>query len=306
MNVSAASEGPAGQTQGTTTHDQQRPPLWRRLCPPWLARSVKMRAYFALGLGDPDYDAFVIGYPKVGNTWFQVMLRKLLVSHSGLDDSFIPKIFAPRRHLPANTVAVEITHAMPGLDTESWQEMTIAFPRFRRKKVMLLIREPKDTMVSYYMQNRFRENPPLFEGTIEEMIHDEVLGLDKYLAFYRAWAESGREIADVHLIRYEAMHADAHEVLRRTASFLGLEGVAESSIREAVEFGSFDNMRKLEDRDALGMYALSRPHSPDNRARKVRRGRIGGYSEELTDELAEYIDRRVRADLPEFYGYPLQ
>ena len=271
-----------------------------------ISRSLKIRTSLALGFGDPELDAFVVGYPKVGNTWFQVMLRKLLVVHGGHDDRLIPEIFGTRNHLPPDTVAVEITHAMPKLDTESWRDMEIDFRRFRRKKIMLLIREPKDTMVSYYMQNRFRETPPIFEGTIEEMVHDEVFGLDKYLTFYRSWAETGRSVADVLLIRYEDMHAAVDQVLRRTAEFLGLEDVSSSSIQAAVDYGSFDNMRKLEDRDALGMYALSRPNSDDARARKVRRGKIGGHKEQLSEDLVEYIDRRVRADLPEFYGYPLQ
>ena len=269
-------------------------------------RALKLRACLSLGLGHPGIDAFIVGFPKVGNTWFQVMLRKLLVTHGDHDDRLIPEIFATRDRLPAGTVAVEITHAMPKLDTESWRDMRIDFRRFRRRKILLLIREPKDTMVSYYMQNRFREMHPLFEGTIDEMVHDEVFGLDKYLAFYRSWAETGRDLADVMLIRYEDMHAAANQVLRRTAEFIGLKDVTGASIEAAVEYGSFENMRKLEDRDALGMYALSRPRSDDTRARKVRRGKIGGYKEQLSDELADYIDRRVRTDLPDYYGYPLE
>ena len=279
---------------------------WQRLSPSRIAAALRLRSSLALGFGDPRYDAFVIGFPKVGNTWFQVMLRKLLVTHYGLDESFVSKICAPRDRLPAATPAVQITHAMPGLDSEPWQQMTIELATFRRKKIILLIREPKDTMVSYYMQNRFRESPPHFEGTIEEMVHDEVFGLDKYLRFYSVWSEEGRKSSEILLIRYEDMHADAHDVIQRTADFLGLHDVAAQTIEDAVAYGSFDNMRKLEETDALGLYTLSRPTSEDKRARKVRRGRVGGYREELSDELAGYIDERVRNDLPAFYGYPLR
>lgn len=291
-------------THGSQDVSTQKRPLLRRLSA--RAQTLRLEAYLGLGLGHPGLDAFIVGFPKVGNTWFQVMLRKLLVTHGGHDDRLIPEIFTTRDCLPVDTVAVEITHAMPELATESWRDMRIDFRRFRRKKVMLLIREPKDTMVSYYMQNRFRESPPHFEGTIDEMVHDEIFGLDKYLSFYRSWAETGLKVADVLLIRYEQMHAAVDEVLGRTADFLGLEDLADATIQAAVEYGSFENMRKLEDRDALGMYALSRPRSDDTRSRKVRQGKIGGYKEQLSDELADYIDRRVSEELPDFYGYPLQ
>ena len=271
-----------------------------------LIESLRLRLSSRLGLGDPRFDAFIIGFPKVGNTWLQIMMRKILVSHYGLPDTAIGNILAPREQLPVPMVAMEVTHAMPLLDSEPWREMRLDLSRYRRKRVILIIRDVKDVMVSYYMQNRFRENPPLFDGSIDEMIVGDTWGLGKYLKFYQTWHDRGREICDVTLIRYEDMHESTERELRRAVEAAGIKDVSDQAIHEAVQYGSFDNMRTLEVNDTLGMYALSKPKRDDDRARKVRNGRVGGHTKHLSGEMAQYLDTQIREELPDWYGYPLQ
>ena len=47
------------------------------------------------------------------------------------------------------------------------------------------------------------------------------------------------------IVRYEEMHSEPVAVLRGIFDFAGVKDISNESIAAAIEFGQFDNMRKL-------------------------------------------------------------
>ena len=81
--------------------------------------------------------------------------------------------------------------------------------------------------------------------------------------------------------------------------------ITDEEIREAVEFSSYENMKKMERDGSFGdksrRFSSGAQESSD--AYKVRRGKIGGYRDYFTDEEATEIDALVNTTLEPGYGY---
>ena len=76
-------------------------------------------------------------------------------------------------------------------------------------------------------------------------------------------------------------------------------------VEAAVEFSSFDNMKKMES-GAQSLLAGGRmkPRDKDNPdSYKVRRAKVGGYRDYFSDEEVAAIDARLAQTLDPMYGY---
>ena len=66
----------------------------------------------------PKHDLYVVGYPKVGNTWFQLMLRRAMTLYYGLSEDAMWHLFAHEGPVPAGVPSVIISHQMPRYNSE--------------------------------------------------------------------------------------------------------------------------------------------------------------------------------------------
>jgi hypothetical protein len=185
--------------------------------------------------------------------------------------------------------------------------------RFRTKKVIFLARDPRDVIVSSYfeMKNRgrlFGENPherrqAVFDGSLSEFIQRPVGSFDTLLAYYNIWARNRTTPAGFLLVRYEDLKADAHAELRRIMDFLGLQAVGDDAIRQAVEFASFENMRKMEAGGSV-QHNMLNPANPANlETYKTRKGKVKGYLEYLSAAEVQTLDRKLSENLNPYFGY---
>ena len=86
--------------------------------------------------------------------------------------------------------------------------------------------------------------------------------------------------------------------------FIGTPGT-DSEIRDAVEYGSIENMKKLEQNTSswLGGGRL-KPRDPSNpHSYKVRRAKVGGYRDYFDAEQLTQIDALVNDTLSPVFGY---
>jgi hypothetical protein len=251
-------------------------------------------------------DSWVVGYPKCGNTWFGVMLRKALTMVYGLDEAAIPRILSDWRFRQPFTgvPAIGVTHHMPLFNVESYRDMTIDLGMFRRRNVVLLVREPKDMLVSLYMHNVYRETTPLYQGNLESMVYSDVYGIEKFLKYYVAWHAQRAVPQALMVLRYEDLLNDTETRLGEALEFLKIPRVDRALVREVVAYGSFKNMRKLERTQEVKLRALAPPAHPREEAFQVRKGLVGDHVNHLAIETIRYIDHRVEADLPAMFGYP--
>jgi hypothetical protein len=250
-------------------------------------------------------DSWVVGYPKCGNTWFGLMVRKALALSYGIGNDALAGLISDWKvtRLVTGVPAIGATHHMPRFNVEGAGDLCLDFRVFRGRRVVLLIRDPRDVLVSLYMHNVHRAVPPAYHGSIDAMVRDDVYGIDKFLKYYSSWYAHRSVPGALMLLRYEDLSRAREQTLTAALRFLGLPGVDADLVRRVADYGSFANMRKLEETNALGLPTLAPAVRPGAEAFKVRKGQVGGYRQYLSEETVRYVDGRVEAALPPFYGY---
>lgn len=242
-------------------------------------------------------DAYVLSYPKSGRTWFRTMAGYVVCRQYGLDVDN-PMEIQHFWKMSSSVPNIGFTHDdSPNLKTGA--EVSTDKSAYASKKVMLLTRDPRDVLVSYYFDAKNRMK--IIDCDIEHFLLHERGSIDAVVAFYNAWAANRHVPRAFHWTTYEAMHCDAKAVLKSAAEFLGLPSANDAILEEAVNFSSFDNMRKTELRDGFRHERL-RPadvNNPDSF--KVRRGKAGGYVDYFTPKMIEYIDDYIAQNLDPYF-----
>ena len=123
------------------------------------------------------------------------------------------------------------------------------------------------------------------------------------LRFYDAWADQLEAPGAVLVVRYEDLHARPDAELRRVLAFVGIDDVAPEIVADAVEFGSFDHMRQLEENEAFASEKLRPGRQGDHDTYKTRRGTVGGHRDELTVEQIARLDDMLAASAASRFGY---
>ena len=80
---------------------------------------------------------------------------------------------------------------------------------------------------------------------------------------------------------------------------------SEQEIQEAVEWASFDNLRKLETGGFFRQGGMGLRNPDDPNSFKVRRGKVNGYRDYFDDTQVDELEALVRAHLSPSLGYGL-
>jgi len=248
----------------------------------------------------PD-DVFLVSYPRSGNTWTRFLVGNLIyqdnpVTFANIEER-IPEIyFNPDRKLRA------LPRPRILKSHECFQ------PHYRR--VIYIVRDPRDVAVSYYHHNLKAGNIPdgyPMDDFIPRFVaaeFDTKLGswYDSVLSWLRL--RQGRE--GFLLLRYEAMKKDPVAELRRTAEFLERCNFARIDTRQeklerAVELSSPQRMRELEKTQAKD-WALTKQTRQDKPF--VRTATSGGWKASLSGKSVALLEAQWGALMTEL-GYEL-
>jgi hypothetical protein len=212
-------------------------------------------------------DIFVAGYPKSGNTWVQYLLGGLifgidvrLVPDSLIQD-LVPDLHSARFYRRHLTPTFFKTHDLPQ-------------PQYRR--VIYLVRDGRDVMVSYFHHLTAMGNSPEY---LKLVTTGEGLFPCRWHEHVEAWTANPHG-AQMITISYEMLKRDSATVLQRICDFAGLE--RERSVLERVaENSTFEIMRKKEEKSGW-----QNPIWPRDKA-FVRRGKVGSFKDEMPAAVLE-------------------
>jgi hypothetical protein len=256
-------------------------------------------------------DCVLMSWGKSGRTWLRVMLSRFYQVKYELPPSLLLEFENLHRRNPA-IPRVFFSHNNYLRDyTKNWTSKK----HFEGKKILLLVRDPRDVAVSQFFQWKYRMRPtkkflndyPAHGAGVSpfDFAMNPTAGLPRIIDFFNGWAsELRRRKDDFHLVRYEDLRAEPERRLRQIVAFLGTAGTDEQ-IREAVSFASYDNMKKLEERKVFWLsgarVAPGDRKNPDSY--KVRRAKVGGYRDYFDDRQIAEIDGLVETRLDPFFGY---
>lgn len=250
-------------------------------------RVRRIRNLMLLERAAPSVDAFLVSYPKSGRTWLRYLLSSYFAQVANL--GFEPDLHSTFRVLPnfdrdaerGLPVFVGRTKDIPlPLIAVSHRQFTGQL--FSGRPVIILVRDPRDLCVSAYFHETKHKHR--FEGSIAEFIEDETYGVPAIVRYHNGWAAGmadGRSL----VISYEDMSSNTDATVRSILEFLG-QPVDEVALAKAIEQARFSKMQKTEKKTGIPGHDYDRS---DEDSLRVRKGKVGGFSDTLSDSEAERI-----------------
>jgi hypothetical protein len=230
----------------------------------------------------PD-DSFLVSYPKAGSTWLRFLVANLLRSDDLMTFLELEKC-APDIYLNTNRDLLNVSRPRVLKSHECFD------PRYR--KVVYLVRDPRDTAVSsYYYHLKRREIPDgypmdLFVPRWLTETQWDSPRFGTWREHVLSWTTTRGHDPGFLLLRYEDVSRNPHKELTKAASFLGIEASSDRVAR-AVELSGAERMRKLEkeQHEAWGITKGFRPDVPF-----IRKAIAGGWRSALSENSVRAIE----------------
>ena len=229
----------------------------------------------------PD-DTFLVSYPRSGNTWTRFLIANLLypgesISFSNIEEK-IPDPTAVTRRQLARVPRPRLIKSHEYFD-----------PRY--KKVIYIVRDPRDVVVSYYffqLKKGFISDGYPMDRYVERFVSGDVDVYGSWGENVASWLATRESSADFLLLRYEDMANHPAGELAKVATFLGITAPPER-LAHAAELSSVDRMRRLEKQDALA-WRVTRETRKD--IPFVRTATVGGWQSALSAGQVALIEMR--------------
>jgi len=223
-------------------------------------------------------DAVVVSYPKSGRTWLRAFLAAYFQQALGLATDALfgfDNYHALDRRVPR----ILFTH--DAYFDARLDDHRLAL-RLRPRRPVFLARDPRDTVVSSYFQNRFRmapekrviyalDRPEVAE--IDGFVMDAELGLPHVLAFYERWARRLPLLPEMPILRYEDLKAEPASGFARLLEAVGVTPEP-AALVEAIAATSFERMREKERAGAFagegGRFGAGESGRPEAHAQGIR------------------------------------
>jgi hypothetical protein len=104
-------------------------------------------------------------------------------------------------------------------------------------------------------------------------------------------------VRNFYLVKYEDLHTDGFNQLRKVIDFIGYDQIPNDIIKNAVEFAKFDNMKKIEQEEGNKNHIMF-----SNDKEFVREGKFGVGKDKFNKEDQEHIQSYINM-LNKMYGY---
>ena len=156
-------------------------------------------------------------------------------------------------------------------------------------KVVILLREPKDVLVSYYHFYRFVPHYN-FSGTFDDFFElfkrRRLCHGDWFDWVWTWWRE--RNNPNFLFLKYEDLQKDCTQQIRKVAEFLGRD-ISEEFVEKIATYASFGNLKRIR---------MATMKSEREGTGQLRKGSVGDWENFLNKDQMEYVDglfqRKIR------------
>jgi len=220
----------------------------------------------------------LVSYPKSGRTWLALMLS---------DYEIYPNLHHYR------LISQQIS--------TKWAEehyKDLAFQSYNsNEKVLFLIRDPRDVVVSSYhhLVDRYKKN---HLSDFKSFIRSPNTGLLKII-YYQLKIFNHTKTAEhpFLIVRYEELHRNSYQTMRHVLNFYGKFSYTKETILENVDKRSFENMKKIEMQGGYKKNEITylddiRDLSNSN-SFKIRNGKIASYKDYFDDYDYAYFNSLI-------------
>ena len=246
------------------------------------ATSKKLYLYSTGVLGLRSEDVWFPSYPKAGNTWMRFILCNI-ISQSELNGA--PVDF----HVVGQVMSALGRHNL----LARWPYRTL--PRFIKthqpyrpflfaqpQRVVYLVRDPRDVMVSYYHYEKAKAQKP-YQGEFADFLRNQQYGLANCLNHYRSWRPY-----ITHLLRYEELKANPLIAIKKTFTAINVQ-IQDNVLTTAIEKSSLKELQESQKTSGI-------PGGERFKSQFVfaRQGRSGGWIDYFSLKDIAYYNEMIQ------------
>ena len=253
----------------------------------------------------PD-DIYVLTFAKNGTTWTQELVWLLQndcnfeqAKNITLDKRFpfmdFPVLYDFNKEQLPPFLQGDILKTMEDMPSPRFIKSHLRFcllpdDLIEKSKVVICLRNPKDTVVSYYHHEKLIKIHS-YSGdfpTYFDLFMDNLLFYTPYFAYVKeAWEL--RNHPNVCLLFFEDMKKDLATSVKKVARFLGKE-VPEEKVKVLVDHLSFKKMKNNPAVNKEGAKAMNFICGDGN---FMRKGEVGDWKNYFTDEMNKRMDEAI-------------
>jgi len=249
---------------------------------------------------------YVVSYPKAGRTWVKFLVNHYMRLHYHISERL------KKEHFLINEKMWEHNHKMPllrfshslGENLAAWigksEDIENQCNIFRKNKVILLVRNPLDIIVSSYFHKTKRvpkDSNEYINCTIKEYIHSDVGNIDCIIRYYNIWLENIDIPKEFLMVKYEDLKIDTASELNKILFFIGFIDIEQEYVNKSVRYSSLKNIRKSEIEDYYKKNIVELKDVNDEESFKARRGKVNGYVDYLDKDDIKYLQDKVNSQL---------
>ena len=231
-------------------------------------------------------DVYIVSYPKAGRTWLRYVLDLFFNKQNKSIDDYV--------HFSHN-VGTWVPMP-PRLNT-----LKIDENKYVKKRIVLLMRDPRDILVSSYYHLTKREK--LFSGTFSDFIKNDDLGIKKIVKYYNLWAEYCIKNDNYIILYYEKMKENLPLELFKLFDFINIE-YKKSEVITSCNLSTIEKMKKVEENESSKDFKWLKPvNKKDTNSYKVRKGMGKEWMHLLSKDEQDFLTNYVHNNLSKIYEY---
>ena len=233
---------------------------------------------------------YFVSFPKSGRTWVRMFLNyyyfncypfSILARNRLYFDSKIPSMkFSHGGHDDYGDSSI--------LDLEK------EIKNIKNSPTIILIRDPRDVVVSYFFQLTKRIPESARKNSINnfsDIIDNKTLGFRRIIEFTNIWYSFYLKKENSLIIFYEKIKNNTDDEFKTILKFLGEKDINISALSESIEETSFANMKKKEEKNTSNLKYLKPGDNSDQGSFKARKGKVGGYTDYFTEDEIERLNK---------------
>lgn len=247
-----------------------------------------------------------VSFPKTGRTWVELMFAKALAELTGntVSDILNNKV-KTFRHKGNKKKLPFIQFGHGFLNSKICLGNFFPDKYYKKQDVIFLVRDPRDILVSLYYYDKFKYDN--FEKDLPDFIKfdntnaynpkSERYGIKAVVNYLNTFIDKKESFKSFHVVYYEDLRKDVATVMKDLFCAADMP-IDDELLQKIIEYGHIDNMRKLEQSNELNWYAMQ----SSGKASKVRKGKSGGYTDELSEKDIDFLNAYIKEHLHPFYN----
>lgn len=226
-----------------------------------------------------NVENYIFSYPKSGRTWLYEILKQY--SNELDNNNFLNN----RKMIKYDNKFIKFVHdcSDPNPYPTKNTNLKLKIKNLNKKKKIILLRDPREVIVSFWHQMKFREKT--YSGNISEFIDDEYFGIKKIISFYNLI--NLKIISNFKIVTYNNLIENTVKEIEQIISFLNLK-IDKDLIKKCVKDCEFEKLQAKE----MVLYKNKKKKSM-----KFRKGIIDDFRNNLDKHNLLKINNEIKNKL---------